>query len=147
MQSDLKIDDVTAHVIRAAKSENPPYTFLELREVLKDIYSPKMTLQDTVLILCEVFQKAVMDPRLKIGFSPENMSKLLLAPLNRIMTEGMTQFPIVALTMETSLSIETLYNYYIHHIISILRLCYRGDAPELADEYVPGTQPNQLATA
>ncbi|MGP1715788.1 MAG: hypothetical protein ACTS9Y_01290 [Methylophilus sp.] len=146
MQSE-QIDDVAAHVIRAAKSENPPYTFIELREVLKDIYSPKMTLQDSVLILSEVFQKAVMDRRLKIGFSPEAMSKLLLSPINRIMTDNMTQFPKVELTMETTLSIETLYNYFIHHIITILRLCYRGDAPELADDYLAQKQAAQLTSA
>lgn len=129
-----QIDNVAITVIRAAKSENPPYTFQELRAVLKEHYSPKMTMQDVIYILCEVFDKALKDKRLKISFGPEKHSKLLLAPLNMLLTENMTKLSLTEVNLQTAITIETMYNNFIHNIISILRMCNRSEAPELADE-------------
>lgn len=135
----MPFDDVLAHVIRAAKSDNPPYTFLALRDVLKKFYSDKMTLQDAIYVLMEMYHKAVNDPRLQISTTPDATSKLLLAPLNMAITDAMMQKPIKSVSLQTTVTLENVYDNFIHHIIASFRLCNRSEVPELQDEYQPTT--------
>lgn len=135
----MPFDDVLAHVIRAAKSDTPPYTFLALRDVLKKFYSDKMTLQDVIYVLMEMYHKAVNDPRLHISTTPDATSKLLLAPLNMAITDAMMQKPMKSVSLQTTVTLENVYDNFIHHIIVSFRLCNRSEVPELQDEYQPTT--------
>lgn len=131
----MHIDSVLAHVIRASKSDAPPFTFHELREILKLYYSKKMTMQDVIEVLCELHELAKLDARLKIPAGTKETSKLLLAPISIAMSDSVNKGS--HLSLSTSMSLEDFYNNFIYYIISQFRFCHRGGIPELADCYLP----------